>query len=225
MGQGLQPRGIQGTGPQGHRGRMRGRLVAGPGALADYEIVEMLLFLGVPRRDTKPLAKGLVLRFGGLRETLMAGAEALAGAGVPPRAAEAFRLVAEAAEHLARPEQSEAVLLRDHAAVGRYLDAARPRQPGWSALLLGSRNQLVGDRTCEGASAPAVAGRLLREALGLHATAAILVRGGAGEAAVTAADRALFAQVRDRAGAVSVVLHDLVVVGDGRRWVSLVRPG
>ena len=43
---------------------MRARLLAGPTALADYEIVEMLLFFAVPRRDTKPLAKSLVLRLG-----------------------------------------------------------------------------------------------------------------------------------------------------------------
>lgn len=52
------PKPFTSTGPYGHRSRMRGRLLAGEFALADYEILEMLLFLGIPRKDTKPLAKG-----------------------------------------------------------------------------------------------------------------------------------------------------------------------
>ena len=52
-------------GPHGHRQRMRERLLArGPGGLADYEILEMLLFLGIRRGDTKPLAKAAINRFG-----------------------------------------------------------------------------------------------------------------------------------------------------------------
>jgi DNA repair protein RadC len=50
---------------------MRGRLLANEAALADYEILEMLLFLGIPRRDTKPLAKSLINRFGTLAALLL----------------------------------------------------------------------------------------------------------------------------------------------------------
>ena len=64
------------TGPHGHRQRMRERLLArGPGALADYEVLEMLLFLSIPRRDTKPLAKAAINRFGSLRAVLLASAD------------------------------------------------------------------------------------------------------------------------------------------------------
>ena len=53
-------------GADGHRNRMRARLlVAGPDALADHEMLEMLLFLALPRRDTKPIARELLTRFGG----------------------------------------------------------------------------------------------------------------------------------------------------------------
>ena len=60
----------QGTAPgvDGHRNRMRARLLAaGPEALADHEMLEMLLFLALPRRDTKPIARELLARFGGVR--------------------------------------------------------------------------------------------------------------------------------------------------------------
>ena len=52
-------------GAEGHRARMRARLLtAGPESLADYELLEMVLFLALPRRDTKPIAKALLDRFG-----------------------------------------------------------------------------------------------------------------------------------------------------------------
>ena len=56
------------SGTEGHRDRMRARLLAaGPDALADHEMLEMVLFLALPRRDTKPLARLLLTRFAQLR--------------------------------------------------------------------------------------------------------------------------------------------------------------
>ncbi len=201
---------------------MRGRLLKDPAALADYEILEMLLFLGISRRDTKPLAKGLIMRFGGLAKTLMAGAKPLYEAGVPPRAAEAFGMIADAAEQLTKAEHRDPVMLRDHLALAGYLaNGDRPWRQGWSVLLLGTRNQVLADRACDAADAPSVAGQVLREALGWHATAVILVRGSAGSPEVTDADWAMFRIMQERAEALSITLHDLVVIGRDRRWCSL----
>ncbi|HEX3883589.1 MAG TPA: UPF0758 domain-containing protein, partial [Stellaceae bacterium] len=62
----------------GHRTRLRQRLIAGgPDALPDYELLELLLFAGNPRGDTKPLAKDLIDRFGSLAEALSADADEL----------------------------------------------------------------------------------------------------------------------------------------------------
>ena len=61
------PEGGEGETPHyhGHRERLRSRLrEAGPGALADYELLELILFRAIPRRDVKPLAKSLIARFG-----------------------------------------------------------------------------------------------------------------------------------------------------------------
>lgn len=201
---------------------MRGRLLKDPVALADYEILEMLLFLGIPRRDTKPLAKGLIMRFGGFAKALMAGAKPLDEAGVPPRGTEAFKMIADAAEQLTKAEHRDPVMLGDHVALARYLaDGARPWRQGWSMVLLGTRNQVVAERACDAADAAAVAGQVLREALRRHATAVILVRGSAGPPEVTEADCALFQTVQERAEALSVTLYDLVVIGEDRRWCSL----
>ena len=201
---------------------MRGRLLKDPAVLADYEILEMLLFLGIPRRDTKPLAKGLMMRFGGLAKALMAGAKPLCEAGVPPRAAEAFKMVADAAEQLTKAEHRDPAVLHDHLALARYLaDDARSWRQGWSVLLLGTRNQVLAERSCDAADAPSVARQVFREALGRHATGVILVRGSAGSPEVTEADRTLFRTIQQRSEALSVTLHDLVVIGKDRRWCSL----
>lgn len=212
------------TGPSGHRGRMRTRLLAGPAALADYEVVEMLLFLGIPRRDTKPQAKDLINRFGSLAGVLSAETAPLRQAGLPPLAIEAFGLVAEAASLLSRTERTERVVLGDWTALERYLDLpARRSQPtGLSALLLNNRNQLLAERRWPAEIGAEAFGRaMLHVALEQHATAAILVRNH-GEAApgITPADRALHAEVKRAGAALSVLVHDLVAIGAGR-WTSL----
>ena len=51
---------------RGHRARLRRRLFeGGPEALLEHELIEYLLALALPRRDTKPLAKKLIRDFGG----------------------------------------------------------------------------------------------------------------------------------------------------------------
>jgi DNA repair protein RadC len=61
----------------GHRDRLRDRFELGPDALPDYELLELMLFRMMPRRDTKPIAKALIRRFGSLAEVLAANPERL----------------------------------------------------------------------------------------------------------------------------------------------------
>ena len=57
----------------GHRERLRNRfLQGGESALAEYELLEMILFMAQPRRDMKPLAKALLKRFGSFAEVISA---------------------------------------------------------------------------------------------------------------------------------------------------------
>ena len=57
----------------GHRMRLRERFLdAGAGALADYELIELVLFRAIPRRDCKPLAKSLLAKFGSFAEVISA---------------------------------------------------------------------------------------------------------------------------------------------------------
>ena len=75
------PDGGEGETPHyhGHRERLRSRLrEAGAGALADYELLELILFRAIPRRDVKPLAKSLIVRFGSFAEVIAADSGRLA---------------------------------------------------------------------------------------------------------------------------------------------------
>ena len=88
----------------GHRDRLRERLLSqGANALADYELLEFALFAAVPRRDTKPLAKALLARFGSLAEIVAAPPQRLAEVeGVGERVIAEMKLLKAFAERLAR---------------------------------------------------------------------------------------------------------------------------
>lgn len=213
---------FQSTGPHGHRSRMRTRLLANPAALADYEILEMLLFLGIPRRDTKPLAKALINQFGDLAATLSAPCKRLHEAGLPHAAHGALALASEAAEALAQPESREQPLLGDLDALERHLGLGGTRPAGLAAVLLDSRNRLLAQAAWPPDTAPQTFIReMLRDALSKHAGAVILVRDRPGAPPRPAAsDRALLADAEDAAAALSITVHDLILTGQ-RGWTSL----
>src|SRR5476649_810123 len=110
-------------GAEGHRNRMRARLLAaGPDALADHEMLEMLLFLALPRRDTKPIARELLHRFGGFGAAVTAspgelrGVEGLGDAGIA-----ALKLAHAAASRLLRGELTAKPVINSWDALTGYL--------------------------------------------------------------------------------------------------------
>jgi DNA repair protein RadC len=209
-----------GTGPQGHRGRMRARLLsAGPDGLADYELVEMLLFLGVPRRDTKPFAKALINRFGDLLHTLSAPPPALSDAGLNDDSLRVWGLVQEAGARLARAETISRPLLNTPERLLDYLDVPRriARPAHLAALFLNNRNQLLADEAWPGEAAQAdTVQHLARRAVHLHATAIVLVRSRPdARPGCLPEDKDLIRDCRRAGKALSLVLHDHLVIGKG----------
>ena len=204
------------VGPDGHRSRMRTRLLShGATGLADYEIVEMLLFLSIPRRDTKPLAKAIINRFGGLLASFQAKQADLGGFGLDEASIEVFALVREATRRLALSEAVSRPLLNDNARLLAYLDLPeRLRRPAHTAaLLLNSRNQLLADASyAEDLDPAGVAQSVARRAVELHATALILatVRPEA-RGAPTARDRDLTRYAVKMGAALSIHLHDHLI--------------
>ena len=221
---------FESTGPHGHRARMRERLLSrGAETLADYEILEMLLFLGVPTGDTKPLAKQLINVFGSLYGVLSAAPAALAlDGGVSPAAIEILGLPGPAAECLAAAEARSMPVLNNWDRLLEYLDVAlRAAIPGQlRALLLDNRNRLLGDEVVA-AEAGDLSYVLGGRALAVHATALILVRvlpAGTPEKGLTKREAALSAPVIRSLALLSVTLHDHMLVGQGN-WISLRQKG
>ncbi len=215
------------TGPWGHRGRMRDKLLGrGPDALADYEMLEMLLFLALPRGDTKPLAKAVINRFGSFAAVLAAPDQALrATPGLNTQAVVALKLAHASALRLARSEVRERPVLADWDALMGYLGMALTRDGEGEVrvLFLDSRNRLLADEAQEAGPA-IVAGphprEVARRALELHATALILVRSRPGcDPVASPGEVQATARLREAAQALSIVVHDHVILGRGR-WLS-----
>ena len=205
------------TGPQGHRGRMRVKLLdRGPEALADYELLEMLLFLGLPRGDTKPLAKSLMNRFGSLAILLSAPDAALAAAGLNGATRALVGLAAEAGSRLALPDADDRPHLGAIEQISRFLrgGAGADGRDSLVVLHLNSRNRLVREqRLPAGMQAVAVAKAMGEEAVRHHASAAVIVALRAGRPRRLPQDEDIARECRGASKALSITLHDYVVLG------------
>ena len=110
----------------GHRERLRARFMeAGAQALADYEMLELVLFRAVPRRDVKPLAKDLLLKFGSFAEVISASAERLKQEGLGEAAVIELKVVQAAAQRLARGEVKKRTAMSSGTAVIDYVRTAQ----------------------------------------------------------------------------------------------------
>lgn len=220
------------VGAEGHRNRMRLRLItAGPEAIADHELLEMVLFLALPRRDTKAIAKVLLARFGSFGAAIAAplpdlrAIEGLGEAGVA-----ALKTVHAAALRLARSEVMNQPVLSDWDGLMAYLNAvlARERVEQFRVLFLDNRNRLLADEAQARGTVnhtPVYPREVVKRALELHATALIVVHNHpSGDPTPSRDDIAVTQEIKAAAEALSIVLHDHVIVGNGR-WLSFRKQG
>lgn len=214
-----------------HRRRMRERLfTAGPEALADYELLEMVLF-AVPRVDTKPLAKALIARFGSFAAAISAPkAELMAVAGMGEGAAAALKVVHAASLRLLKAEVKDAPVLASWDRLMAYLHAALAREPVEQVrvLFLDNRNRLIADEV-QGTGTinhtPLYPREVVRRALALQAAALILVHNHpSGDPTPSRADIEMTREMATAAKTLGLALHDHVIVGNGK-WVSFRQEG
>ena len=109
----------------GHRARLRQRLFDGRGdALLDHELIEYLLAMAIPRRDTKPLAWALLREFGGIGGVLTADSDALSRVpGMGETSIAALKIAHAAAIRLLRDTVTERPVLANWQALLDYLRA------------------------------------------------------------------------------------------------------
>jgi len=211
---------------EGHRERLRARFDRGE-ALADYELLELLLTVTLRRKDTKPIAKALVKRFGSLAGALAAPANRLMEVdGVGPRVASDFRLVRRCAERFARADLETRQSLGSTDAVVAYF---RTRLRGvereeFHVLYLDKKNGfLAAEKAQEGTvdHTPVYPREVLRRAIELGASALVLVHNHpSGDPTPSRADVAMTQKIVEAVAPVGITVHDHLVIG-GNDYVSL----
>ena len=219
-------------GAAGHRERLRQRLLsAGPDALNDQDLLELILFLALPRRDTKPIAKALLARFGSFANAIAAPVNELRSIEhMKESGPAALKAVQAAALRLARAEVIDRPLLNNWDGLMAYLNAvlARERVEQFRVLFLDTRNRLLGDEAQARGTVnhtPVYPREVVKRALELQATAIILVHNHpSGDPTPSRDDIEMTREVRLAADVLNIVLHDHVIVGNGK-WLSFRREG
>lgn len=205
----------------GHRARLRKRLIeGGHDVLLDHELVEYLLALAIPRRDTKPLAKKLIDEFGGFGALLSAEPEALARIGGLSEGAVAALMIAKAsALRLLTDDIREKPILSNWQALIDYLhaDMAHEAIERVRVLHLDSKNVLIRDElVTEGSidQAAVYVREIIRRAIDLHASGMILVHNHpSGDPAPSKADIQLTRELAEAARPLGIALHDHLIIG------------
>ncbi|WP_234029176.1 RadC family protein [Aurantiacibacter spongiae] len=205
----------------GHRARLREKLLnGGPEALADYEVLEYLLFGALARGDTKPLAKRLLERFGSLSAVLNAEAAALKQVkGVSEATVGQLKIAALVARRMARSEVQDKPVLGSWQALLDYLaiDMAHLTVERVRVLYLNARNRLlldhlVGDGTIDEAAIHVR--EVIRRGLDIGASALILVHNHpSGSPEPSRADIQITRQIAEAGRPLGLTVHDHVIVG------------
>ena len=205
----------------GHRERLRKRFrEGGAGSLPDYELLELVLFRAMPRRDTKPLAKAILARFGTFAEAMNAPEDRLLEVpGLGDAAVTEIKLVRAAALRLMRGEVLERPVLSSWQSVLDYCRAAMgfEAKEQFRILFLDKRNQIIADEVQQEGTVdhtPVYVRAVVKRALELSATALVLVRNHpSGDPTPSRADIEMTKQIVAAAKPLGVVIHDHIIVG------------
>jgi DNA repair protein RadC len=205
----------------GHRARLRKRLIeGGPDALLDHELVEYLLALAIPRRDTKPIAKKLIADFGGFGGLLAADANAIARKSeLSESAIAAIKIAQASALRLLKSEIAERPVLGSWQALLDYLRADMAHNPieRVRVLFLNSKNILIRDeQMAEGSvdEAAIYVREIIRRALDYHATSLIIVHNHpSGDPTPSKQDIRLTRDIAEAGRHLRITVHDHVIIG------------
>src|SRR6204780_2523433 len=205
----------------GHRERLRGRFrEAGADALSDYELLELLLFRALPRRDVKPLAKSLLEKFGSFAEVITAPAARLAeGKGLGDSGVTELKVGQAAASRLLRGAVKKRPVLASWSAVPDYCRTAQAfaDREQFRVLFLDKRNQLIADEVQQVGTVdhtPVYPREVIKRSLELSATAILLVHNHpSGDPTPSGADIQMTKAIIDIAAPLGISVHDHIIVG------------
>lgn len=204
----------------GHRQRLKDRFrKGGVDALPDYELIELLLFSAIPRRDVKPLAKELIKQFGGFSEVISASPERLMDiSGVGETVVTALKLVEAAAQKLAQCKIMDKPVLANWQALTDYcqIQMAHQKKEQFRILFLDRQNRLIADEMQQEGTidhTPVYPREVIKRALELHSTAIILVHNHpSGDPTPSKDDVEMTKRIEEAGKQLGVMLHDHLII-------------
>ncbi len=203
----------------GHRDRLRERFLASPDSLPDYELLELLLFMAIPRRDVKPIAKTLIARFGNLAGVMNATRAELEGvAGISENTAVAIKTIQAAGLRLLKQDILKKPVLNSWQRLLDYLHAAmaHEKKEHFRLLFLNKKNELIADEVQQSGTVdhtPAYPREIIKRALELGATALILVHNHpSGDSNPSQADIDMTRQILAAAAPFGIIVHDHLII-------------
>ncbi len=204
----------------GHRERLKQRLLESDGeALADYELLEAILFNALPRRDTKPIAKELLQRFGSFAEVLNASEGELRKIKwIKDGAIGEFALIKAATRRLLKTAVIERPILTSWAKVLDHCRAAMAFEPReqFRILFLDKRNRLILDEVQQTGTidhTPVYVREICRRALEVNATALILAHNHpSGDPTPSRGDIEMTREIVKVAKGLGISVHDHIII-------------
>ncbi len=204
----------------GHRDRLRARLFeAGPDALQDYELLELLLFTAIPRRDTKPLAKELLSEFKDLWSLLNAGPERLMAFGLSETAAASLLATGAVALRAHRSAVTKGPLLNSWQRIVDYCRAAMAHETReqFRLIFLDRKNQFITEEVQQRGTidhTPVYPREVVKRALEVGAGALILVHNHpSGDTQPSKEDIAMTRAIQDACRPLDITIHDHLIIG------------
>jgi DNA repair protein RadC len=210
----------------GHRARMRERLLKSDGkGLQDYEILEMLLFSATPRRDTKPLAKRLLARFGGFARVLQASSLEIARVdGMSAAGVASIRLCHVALERMLKEEASSTPIIASWTSLLDYCRVTMGHKSieEFRVYFLNQKHRLIADELQQSGTinqAPVYAREIVKRALDLSASSLILAHNHpSGDPAPSKQDIEITRQIAAAAAMLEIEVHDHVIIAGGKHY-------
>lgn len=204
----------------GHRQRLKDRFrKGGTDAVADYELLELLLYSAIPRRDVKPLAKQLIAHFGGFTEVLSASPDRLKEiSGIGETVVTALKLVEAAAQKLALGKILDKPILSNWQALIDYcqIQMAHQKKEQFRILFLDRQNRLIADEKQQEGTidhTPVYPREVIKRALELHSTAIILVHNHpSGDPTPSRDDIDMTKRIAEAGKQLGVTLHDHLII-------------
>ncbi len=214
------------VGPEGHRARLRARLLAdGAEALADYELLEYVLALAIPRRDTKVLAKALIREFGSLGEVVSADPLSLQRVtGMGETSVAALKAVHGTALRLLKGRVTQRPVLSSWDALLDWLraDMGVIAHERVRVLHLDSGNKLIRDELASEGTVDQSAiyvREVVRRALEIGSSAVILVHNHpSGSPEPSRQDIAVTREIAEALSKLGIALHDHIIIGGGHHY-------